>query len=268
MSRMQSFTVIMQLLLQFQQVRWCCWFLCWIFKIFCVSLVYLHVLTMPKRSSSSSAMGRSSTTFCDGCQKPCKRIQAHLSHNPACSSIYASDSNHTWIVFHGWNRALHRQRSPRTSRDPSPITCRICKHEAVDKAATWSLRTSCWLPLSGWKQPIQRSSHATRKASNPPSSGSVIRQHGVTKDRLQIPVWGEGNRTRVPTRQKSKQFPPLQTTSMNAHPTPAPAGPKEATAFLSEVWNAMKCNWCFDCNQVAKGKAGLLPEIFLPHMNL
>ena len=46
---------------------------------------------MPKCSSSSSAMGSSSsTTFCDGYQKPFKRIQAHLSHNPACSSIYAS----------------------------------------------------------------------------------------------------------------------------------------------------------------------------------
>jgi hypothetical protein len=44
-----------------------------------------------KRSSSSSPTGRSSSTlFCDGCQKPFKRIQSHLSHNPACNSVYAS----------------------------------------------------------------------------------------------------------------------------------------------------------------------------------
>jgi hypothetical protein len=44
---------------------------------------------MPKRSSSSSST-RSSTTLCDGCQKPFKRIQVHLNHNLACSSVYAS----------------------------------------------------------------------------------------------------------------------------------------------------------------------------------
>ena len=32
----------------------------------------------------------STTTLCDGCQKPFKRIQGHLNHNPACNSVYAS----------------------------------------------------------------------------------------------------------------------------------------------------------------------------------
>lgn len=47
---------------------------------------------MSKRPSSptSSPTGRSSTTLCDGCQKPFKRIQVHLNHNPACNSVYAS----------------------------------------------------------------------------------------------------------------------------------------------------------------------------------
>ena len=45
---------------------------------------------MPKRSSSSSSATGGSSTICDGCRKPFKRIQAHLSHNPACSSVYAS----------------------------------------------------------------------------------------------------------------------------------------------------------------------------------
>jgi hypothetical protein len=61
-----------------------------IIEHFCVLFVYLHILTMPKRSSSSSATGSTGSTICDGCQKPFKRIQAHLSHNPACSSVYAS----------------------------------------------------------------------------------------------------------------------------------------------------------------------------------
>ncbi|KAI2505712.1 hypothetical protein MHU86_8674 [Fragilaria crotonensis] len=37
---------------------------------------------MPKRTSS--------TTLCDGCHKPFKRIQVHLNHNLVCNSIYAS----------------------------------------------------------------------------------------------------------------------------------------------------------------------------------
>ncbi len=45
---------------------------------------------MSKRSSSSSTKGAStSITLCDGCQKPFKRIQVHLNHNPSCNSVYS-----------------------------------------------------------------------------------------------------------------------------------------------------------------------------------
>ena len=60
--------------------------------ILCILACLLAHFDMPKRSStsSSSTSRSSSTTLCDGCQKPFKRIQVHLNYNPACNSIYAS----------------------------------------------------------------------------------------------------------------------------------------------------------------------------------
>jgi hypothetical protein len=42
---------------------------------------------MSKRSSTKGAS--TSITLCDGCQKPFKRIQVHLNHNPSCNSVYS-----------------------------------------------------------------------------------------------------------------------------------------------------------------------------------
>ena len=92
MASMKSFTVILAIIAVFLTGQVMLSFSLLILQHYCGVLAFLRILTMPKRSfsSTSSPTDRSSTTLCDGCQKPFKRVQVHLNHYPACNSLYAS----------------------------------------------------------------------------------------------------------------------------------------------------------------------------------